>query len=506
MHSTAGDLWTQLRRNNEAIYGSALTESPPPSVIGTHSSRSIESFQTAYTTPSSESSQSSCPQGVVAPFWTMLRRGSQGSSTEEGLIGKGDSSRLLDGAFIHQEQPYSTYQPAIHLQIEGINPQDYQVRPTLFPNADLPQETSSMPNPTNDSYNDGDKGEGEADSPETLREEVRNLKADVKRLLELISSKDESTPGHGSVYRTSEANSDHDSKKQTKAKRRSAHSNDFLENIRQHILHLMGANIFAVSRQPSETELIVFRQKWNERPADSFVACCDVDNFKIELSSSPHTPWNISASRIFALDFLRSTAVPASPSSIKKIETAFFIRLKSIVSDYRKHQKGLHVVEATKSGDRRRQRKRKLFDRRRGTVENHPLLRRHLAIMGELGMEGMSSDESESEGTDVSSCNVRMPPWRSESLSDWLHVIDTVYIRERKKSGDRRGCLPHLRVYKEHSTSSKKKFVKGLPKNAYDPEWLQNAVNVGEKAEEYPFVHDNKLFGNVGRNELSGRV
>lgn len=134
----------------------------------------------------------------------------------------------------------------------------------------------------------------------------------------------------------------------------------------------------------------------------------------------------------------------------------------------------------------------KLFRRRRDTVETNPHLSEHLAIMDELGVEGMSGDES---GGEDGSCNVLRPPWRSEMLSDWLHVIDTVYIRGRMKSGDRRGCLPHSRVYQDDSISSKGQCVKGLPKSAYDPTWLRSGVDVGKTEEVYSFMHASKLFG-----------
>jgi hypothetical protein len=130
-----------------------------------------------------------------------------------------------------------------------------------------------------------------------------------------------------------------------------------------------------------------------------------------------------------------------------------------------------------------------------------------------LGVDGMSSDESDSEDalnvTSESGSNltrgytILQPVWRAQGLSDWLHVFDSIHIlgrRMRTLSSSVRGACPRHRKYKEGSKSKQSKCVRHLPHNAYDVHWLASQpvdnvdFEVQPDRECYEFLHDNSLF------------
>ena len=128
-----------------------------------------------------------------------------------------------------------------------------------------------------------------------------------------------------------------------------------------------------------------------------------------------------------------------------------------------------------------------------------------------LGVDGMSSDESDSEdalnvtsGSNLTrEYTILQPVWRAQGLSDWLHVFDSIHILERRMrtlSSSVRGACPRLRKYKEGSKSKQSKCVRQLPHNAYDVHWLASRpvdnveFEVQPDTEGYEFSHDNSLF------------
>lgn len=113
----------------------------------------------------------------------------------------------------------------------------------------------------------------------------------------------------------------------------------------------------------------------------------------------------------------------------------------------------------------------------------------------------MSSDESDIED-DPPKYYVHPPQWRSPELSSWLHVLDQLEKHFRASSGRAvRGALPRLRIHSADGPMSDRRFVRDLPRSAYNEDWLSTLVNpnydVGVTNEEYHFAHDNGLFSSV---------
>ena len=80
----------------------------------------------------------------------------------------------------------------------------------------------------------------------------------------------------------------------------------------------------------------------------------------------------------------------------------------------------------------------------------------------------------------------------------WLRVFDSLYLRHRNQEehGDQRGCMPRRR---EHSAkeSTSRKFVPGLPINAYRPDWLEQQMDVPNMVHPSAlqlYIHDPQLI------------
>lgn len=125
------------------------------------------------------------------------------------------------------------------------------------------------------------------------------------------------------------------------------------------------------------------------------------------------------------------------------------------------------------------------------------MLTAHLAMLSRIGIQGMSSDESDFEERPAK-YYVHVPRWRSPELSSWLHAIDQLEMYFRTMARKPKGALPRLRIHSATGPVSDKRFVPGLPKSAYNASWLLTLVDPTHDAmitdEVYSFTHDNRLF------------
>ncbi|KAF8576512.1 hypothetical protein K439DRAFT_1367045, partial [Ramaria rubella] len=84
-----------------------------------------------------------------------------------------------------------------------------------------------------------------------------------------------------------------------------------------------------------------------------------------------------------------------------------------------------------------------LFSRRLGAVNNDLDLKQHHCALMKLGVERMSSDESDMEdGKEI--YRISTKPWRAQAVTMWLSVMDCVHlsIRAKRKSGVMPGSWP----------------------------------------------------------------
>ncbi|KAF4572417.1 hypothetical protein EYR36_006921 [Pleurotus pulmonarius] len=149
--------------------------------------------------------------------------------------------------------------------------------------------------------------------------------------------------------------------------------------------------------------------------------CCTVEDFRIDLIGPPRSLWNTSAANVFVQAFEAFTGVELDRQMVR---TAFFTRLKTLKQEYKLSKKSKREQQSSVIQKRRKMRKRTLFIQRHDTVLHDHRLHKHISLLDRLGVDGMSSDESDGEecmGSEVHTAaprfRVRRPVWRLR-LSD----------------------------------------------------------------------------------------
>ncbi|KAG1877158.1 hypothetical protein C8R48DRAFT_590945, partial [Suillus tomentosus] len=154
--------------------------------------------------------------------------------------------------------------------------------------------------------------------------------------------------------------------------------------------------------------------------------CCTAENFKIDILGMPKSKWNISATKVFARDF-----VAHHPSfNIDSVQTAFCTHLRSLKRSFK--QAGLDNValSARQKEDRRKERKCLLYHRCLDTAHAVSDLHPHIMMLMRIGPDGMSSDETANENN-VPQYRILGRHWCSLEVTAWLWVFDVMYHHNR---------------------------------------------------------------------------
>ncbi|KAI0713030.1 hypothetical protein C8T65DRAFT_574203 [Cerioporus squamosus] len=199
--------------------------------------------------------------------------------------------------------------------------------------------------------------------------------------------------------------------------------------------------------------------------------CCTAKKFCIDISGTPASPWNESATRVFVKSFM--TVAQFKCRNRKKIHDMFRSYFRTLQRHYHKGKATATApAEVDAKAHSRYQRKYmvSLWDRRYKIACRYRVLKDHAWILQKLGVDGMSSDEEE-EGAPLRRYRVFVKPWRSKVVTEFLRILDALHRRYRQKAGagTKRGSPPRLRyLCLDESTS---KAVEKLPINAYDETW-----------------------------------
>lgn len=242
--------------------------------------------------------------------------------------------------------------------------------------------------------------------------------------------------------------------------------------------------------------------------------CCTAANFRINLGGTPCDVWNKSATRIFVNDFLREHPDYPSNNQVVRmmVQKKTSAAIKSLIQEYRRKDiQGPSKLAAQKLRNRR-ERKRtvcapildrfsllltnsyQLYHRRRDISFFYPGLESQRPKLEQLGVAGMSSDEEETNGDGIKQYRILAPQWRSSLVGGWLHYFDSLYNRARRDGAftTDRGSAPRIRL-NARKRSKNKKFVAGLPLNAYSESWLDQQVdidNVVQPGPEVSWMHE----------------
>lgn len=139
-----------------------------------------------------------------------------------------------------------------------------------------------------------------------------------------------------------------------------------------------------------------------------------------------------------------------------------------------------------------------LFHRRRYISYVFQPLQKHSLMLEQLGVDGMSSDESGDEN-DQHEYQILAPLWRAAEVSPWLRMFDTVHniLRIAGDPKALQGAFPHRRIWTARK-SKKKNFVAGLPRNTYDQTWVAkeqlSQYFLHPSPEHYDFSHQPDII------------
>lgn len=245
---------------------------------------------------------------------------------------------------------------------------------------------------------------------------------------------------------------------------------------------------------------------------------CTAEDFRPDLNSPPGTLWNKSVTEVFVKSFLDADKYECEdPVTVRR---AFISHLKSLRRAEALATSGQEARERAAMQHRRAERKRnvclslyatvcctdahiifQLFQRRLNASKAHPGLRHHTQMLKYLGVDGMSSDDSDhGVATGVPQYRIVRKPWRHPSLAPWLRVFDALHRHSRFRPVRRvtRGAQAHIRLLGNRVDASRA-AVPQLCQNAYNPAWLESLNEFDREdlqidAGLYDFTHSAEVI------------
>ncbi|KAJ3716222.1 hypothetical protein C8R42DRAFT_725413 [Lentinula raphanica] len=194
---------------------------------------------------------------------------------------------------------------------------------------------------------------------------------------------------------------------------------------------------YCLDERVTDQEAKNFEELFHKNP---LAKPCTTDDFRYHINGKPASAWNKGAALVFVQD--------------KKVEKGKYGR---------------------KYG-----RKSTLFYQRRGILDGLTPLRKYLPVFDNLGIPGMSSNEEDTDAamTNTPQYKTTRPLWRSLDLEYFFELLDACHMLVRmpteSTTGTRysRGAPPRFRI-RTRQDSDNKTYVKGLPRNFYRAEWLE---------------------------------
>ncbi|KAJ8583682.1 hypothetical protein M405DRAFT_692126, partial [Rhizopogon salebrosus TDB-379] len=192
-------------------------------------------------------------------------------------------------------------------------------------------------------------------------------------------------------------------------------------------------------------------------------ACCTVENFTVDILGKPKSQWNVSATKIFASDF-----VAHHPNyNVDNILKAFATHLRSLKRAFQRTGLDDAALKARQKDDRRKERKRSLYYRRLDVAREVSDLRHHVQMLMRIGPDGMSSDETANEN-EIPQYRILGRHWRSIEVTPWLRMFDVMYRHKRWGPVVTVSRGNNARVHFESMSMGRpRRGVRRLPRNTY---------------------------------------
>ncbi|KAJ8453541.1 hypothetical protein ONZ51_g13538 [Trametes cubensis] len=259
------------------------------------------------------------------------------------------------------------------------------------------------------------------------------------------------------------------------AKHRSSAQMKLHKSVMQHTLALMGRESAKSPFPEASVAKAQIVRGWRREEGE----CCTVQSFCLDLSATPGSEWNQSATNVFVNDFIDVGTYECK--NRKLIRHAFMTHFRTIKRQYDRQcadaaaaSRGAKVDRSAANREKaKEQRKYNSHQRRLYMSLWYPELRKFAPLLRALGPDGMSSDEGEYVNGILHHYRIFLKLWRHPQLVRLLRILDALYRRFRSSEGqgEARGNRPHLR-YLSQDESANTLAVPGLPQNAYEPAWL----------------------------------
>ena len=179
------------------------------------------------------------------------------------------------------------------------------------------------------------------------------------------------------------------------------------------------------------------------------IECCTASDLRFNLDGTPCDKWNKSATRVFVNHFLETyKQYPAHNRAVRSmVQKKTAAAIKSLIKSYRSKSVGEAEFEDSEVKRKRRERKRQ-----------------------------------------VGNSSIFFFPF--------VILMPFVQLFLRRLFGSSCGAMPWDRKSaRTHSTNNH--FVVGLPRNAYDPRWLRERIdieNIVQPGPDAPWAHDPAIY------------
>ncbi|KAJ3551266.1 hypothetical protein NM688_g4804 [Phlebia brevispora] len=283
--------------------------------------------------------------------------------------------------------------------------------------------------------------------------------------------------------------------------------NSFLSDVRDHFEYLTG-HADLTPNVPAEVVVEPWRVAGWIAGRDGPATSSTPGHFQLDLNGTPSTLFNRSVRDVFTTSFLSSGRYIWNDKDM--INDAFDNYFNYLQRRWREQQAQTpHPADATRR-QRHYSRRYYLFQRRLDIVRMTPALARHEEILRRLGVNGMSSDESDT-GAQPVQYRITTPRWRHPAIRPFLQVLDDLYTLFRLQGGfsnSRQGSIHRHRV--PANIQSDGHPVSGLPQNAYNPEWLGSQASfvqgqLAPQPQHYSFTYDPSIHASLaGTGPLNG--
>jgi hypothetical protein len=110
-------------------------------------------------------------------------------------------------------------------------------------------------------------------------------------------------------------------------------------------------------RTPDPSQLVAFAAEWKRTNHGAAACNATTTDFMVDVAGTPRSPWNVSASRVFANYMVEKMGYDDTEETRKAIEKAFSTRIKSLRLCYKRDMLSPANKTAAKSEHSRYQRK-----------------------------------------------------------------------------------------------------------------------------------------------------